>query len=558
MIDPTIIVPDFLKWSKGEDAEISVTNIHGSVYKFEIKKGRKKLIIKNTTHLLGDNIENLSKIAEMQYTYIPYWSITLNNEDKLEQIRRNFFTKWFENIEPGEFNNTAISTSEKKIKTILIALKENTKVISKLMNIYAKRLNRLSNLWKFKLSIASVTVEIFEKKFNTFKLNLNNQIELDETLRQAYFGGRCEVFGNPYKGEERIRHMDFKNMYGEIMKLSFPTGKLNLVIGPKDWKQPGFYFIETYSECTMPVLPCKGRIDPNSLLEEDLIFVNGWIEGMYFSEEIELFEKTGGKVLKINYAYIFTGENKYLFRELAEFITNERENDKKFPWKKLLVSFYGRLGMRPKKSYSLLIHKSEYHLIEKKKIISENWINGYCFAELEKTVKNVNSKIEYAAIITSRARIKLYKTLIKVRKEGGRLLYCDTDSVFAAYNINHNVESKINWGKKKIIDAVFASSRCYSLQFEDSWETKIAGTVRNSINFEDFKEKFYSITAQFYDVYNYKESIKNFKNWKTWKEYRILDLHIYKKRKFSKDKKHTKPLTKVNGAYTIWNPKNLI
>jgi len=45
----------------------------------------------------------------------------------------------------------------------------------------------------------------------------------------------------------------------------------------------------------------------------------------------------------------------------------------------------------------------------------------------------INSNVIYAAIITSKARIKLYKSFISVQNNGGRLLYCDTDSIFAAY-----------------------------------------------------------------------------------------------------------------------------
>jgi DNA polymerase elongation subunit (family B) len=42
----------------------------------------------------------------------------------------------------------------------------------------------------------------------------------------------------------------------------------------------------------------------------------------------------------------------------------------------------------------------------------------------------------HAAIITSKARIKLYKTFQDISKNNGRLLYCDTDSVFVAYKKN--------------------------------------------------------------------------------------------------------------------------
>jgi chemotaxis methyl-accepting protein methylase len=44
--------------------------------------------------------------------------------------------------------------------------------------------------------------------------------------------------------------------------------------------------------------------------------------------------------------------------------------------------------------------------------------------------------VAYASIISSKARIKLYNSFNDVIKDGGRLLYCDTDSIFAAYKKN--------------------------------------------------------------------------------------------------------------------------
>jgi DNA polymerase elongation subunit (family B) len=72
-------------------------------------------------------------------------------------------------------------------------------------------------------------------------------------------------------------------------------------------------------------------------------------------------------------------------------------------------------------------------------------VNNLCIIEYEQRKNSINSLVQYASIITSRARIKLYKTITQVEKEGGRLLYCDTDSIFAAYDKNKNItRSEIN------------------------------------------------------------------------------------------------------------------
>jgi DNA polymerase elongation subunit (family B) len=59
-----------------------------------------------------------------------------------------------------------------------------------------------------------------------------------------------------------------------------------------------------------------------------------------------------------------------------------------------------------------------------KKILEEK--NVYARKE-----KNLN--IAVASSISSKARVKLYKAFDEVLKNKGKLLYCDTDSIFAEF-----------------------------------------------------------------------------------------------------------------------------
>ena len=58
-------------------------------------------------------------------------------------------------------------------------------------------------------------------------------------------------------------------------------------------------------------------------------------------------------------------------------------------------------------------------------------INGV-FLGYKKTEKSVANVI-VAAAITAKARIKLYKGILEVIKNNGRLIYTDTDSIIAAF-----------------------------------------------------------------------------------------------------------------------------
>eukprot|EP00347_Sterkiella_histriomuscorum_P012325 403369026 len=85
--------------------------------------------------------------------------------------------------------------------------------------------------------------------------------ELDKIIRNSYYGGRCEIYGNPGK-EDLIYHFDFNNMYGQVMLEDFPTGELKYLSNPENFDKPGFYFINAKSlKMFIPILPIKEEYD---------------------------------------------------------------------------------------------------------------------------------------------------------------------------------------------------------------------------------------------------------------------------------------------------------
>jgi hypothetical protein len=108
---------------------------------------------------------------------------------------------------------------------------------------------------------------------------------------------------------------------------------------------------------------------------------------------------------------------------------------------------YGRLGMKNIENYSFIDHKKNLDVINKNvDIISYKEINNVILVDAEynnKLISYLNIKrkktknnIVLAACITSKARIKLFNAQEQVRNNNGRLLYSDTDSIFAAFNRN--------------------------------------------------------------------------------------------------------------------------
>lgn len=101
--------------------------------------------------------------------------------------------------------------------------------------------------------------------------------------------------------------------------------------------------------------------------------------------------------------------------------------------KLFINSFYGRLGI-----------KDEMMLLELVRGENQNLDYGRIGDLLvkRKTKKSAKGNIAMAAAITAKGRLKLYRGFKEVEKEGGRVLYCDTDSIFAAFPKDKKVEDK--------------------------------------------------------------------------------------------------------------------
>jgi hypothetical protein len=167
-------------------------------------------------------------------------------------------------------------------------------------------------------------------------------------------------------------------------------------------------------------------------------------------------------------------------------------------------------------------------------------------------VIKVKNNIAIASCISSKARIKLYRAQEDVIKNNGRLLYSDTDSIFASYkkNVTEEKHGSIDWSKenKKIKDCVFISSKTYALDAIDKEEIKVKGFNLNNFSFQEIKKSFYSDK----NIINNEKFIKK-KDFKIFLGHgdKILKLNNYSKRKFSEDKKKTEPLTKINDNTNI-------
>lgn len=86
-------------------------------------------------------------------------------------------------------------------------------------------------------------------------------------------------------------------MYNNLLLGYFPVGEPTLVEYPTNIQQPGFYYIKAQSNLERPLLPQKKN--------NRVVFENGYLEGLFWLEEVLLFEELGGTILKIEYALLY-------------------------------------------------------------------------------------------------------------------------------------------------------------------------------------------------------------------------------------------------------------
>jgi DNA polymerase elongation subunit (family B) len=170
----------------------------------------------------------------------------------------------------------------------------------------------------------------------------------------------------------------------------------------------------------------------------------------------------GGEILEIKNAFVY--ENiAPVFDDFIENFKKIREKGGYFNviGKLIINSLYGSFGLRNEDSKMIVTFSDkEFNFILKNlDVINHFKINDVGILNIAVNHKfklNYNKlsflengefskrNVSYASSISSKARVKLYRAIQECLNDGGRLLYTDTDSIFAAYNLNNKSEEFYN------------------------------------------------------------------------------------------------------------------
>jgi hypothetical protein len=289
------------------------------------------------------------------------------------------------------------------------------------------------NLIKNSFSFSSYSYKLFKKKYDKKGVCKENVfLEERNYIENAYFGGRTEIFGN--RSEGLIHRYDFPGMYGSCMKEKFPCGK-GYFKNSKDFILPGFYTATVKSNLKIPLLPLR-------IKNGKTLYPNGRFTTCLSRDEFIFFIENGGIVEKIHNSFVYESED-YIFKDFIDkFDEIKKEGGfKKIYGKQVINSLYGSFALRRENvEYVILYNDKELEFLSKekrlKKFIKFDKMIIACIDNSKFLNPREKRNLAYAALISSKAKIKLHKNLLKLDEfytkkydKKYKLLYLETDSI---------------------------------------------------------------------------------------------------------------------------------
>jgi DNA polymerase elongation subunit (family B) len=340
-------------------------------------------------------------------------------------------------------------------------------------------------------TIASLSLRIFFTHF------IKNDIYVsgyDQFFRNSYYGGRVEVFRDRWEWRQ-IKYYDFNSLYPSVMFLEEYPDPSSLDYTPFPDKSY-IYEFEGVSEVTVYV-PEAMEIPPLPIRHSGkLIFPVGFLRGWWNHNELRMAEKYGAKILKVHKT-IYAKRTMKPFRGFVQFFYSLRQNYKKegnktydLFTKIIMNSLYGKFGQ--------LNEKSEVGFIDEER--GDDWVfEPYGDSDVGvwkkidmdgKVVKEdaKHSILCWASYVTSWARIYLYEKMIEAVRKGGKVYYCDTDSIITDVELEDSKE--LGQVKKEYEGKIFIiAPKTYILETNDGKIMKFKG-IRNP-DPDEIREEYY-------------------------------------------------------------------
>jgi hypothetical protein len=251
---------------------------------------------------------------------------------------------------------------------------------------------------------------------------------LDSQFREAYAGGRTEIFRPLHEGPELLHCYDINSLYPHVMATTEMPGRF---LGVRDRiPQKGLGFakitVEVSENTYYPVLWKKRIKDSDGAKIEKFIFPTGKITGLWPINEIKYAEEQGTKILKVHEVFEFSNEGlifEEYIRRLYEIRLTTTDPVQKIHAKLMMNALYGRMAIRLDRES---IQREQF--LEGETPWREIRVKNEIVSLAKKTSRYQGySNVAIGAFVTAGARIANHRVLSRL---GDSCFYTDTDSFF--------------------------------------------------------------------------------------------------------------------------------
>ena len=294
-------------------------------------------------------------------------------------------------------------------------------------------------------------------------------------LREGYYGGRTEIFRMKYKPtkEHPIAYFyDINSHYPHCMLEAMPIGpamvlkqnfKLKEIISNAK-RMVGIVecTVEIPKNCYLPPLPYRNK--------GKLIFPTGRFRGHWDAVELAALPRVGGKIIKTHKSAWFDASPIFApyIETLYKFRNKKAKNfNSGMSWiaKILMNSTYGKFAMKEDRT-SIVVHPDELEGLTPIDLDSDVWTK-----ETQLCANYVAPQLSIH--VTALARIRLWEKMQDILDQGGRIYYCDTDSIVTS-GVEIPTGAKLGqWElENKITRAEFVLPKLYLVETLEENEAK--------------------------------------------------------------------------------------
>lgn len=258
-------------------------------------------------------------------------------------------------------------------------------------------------------------------------------LTIEQSLRNFYFGGRTEVFD--FNICKEIAGFDFNSLYPDVLSNNdFALGKvIEIDCNSMDFSSGLIlaYKCIVYESQFYPLFPKR--------VNDKVLFCNGLKEVIITKPEYELIQNQLSdkvKVIKVKSMFVCKSIGNFSkYFERFYYLRKSFDNESPFVYiiKILMNSGYGKFGQLPFNINHSFLNPVEidWSNLDNMNVME---IDDIYFTETEKLNEYLDVNLMNAILTTSYARLKLWKLLYFCYKNGIKVYYCDTDSIYIQNN----------------------------------------------------------------------------------------------------------------------------